>query len=240
MKNELDEQNSIETKGNIKCFYEALKHEDELYLGTFNQKKKAYEGSFCIVGNTASSTTDLGTTPFNRAYPNVGTHANVYNTIMNQNFVREIHWLLGFAIASLLAFLSVIYTGGKKVWVQNMFGIFTVIVSVGLPFGLMRFFGLYVPVVAPVVVTGFSYLLVVVLHFVMAEKDKVVLRNAFSTYLAPAVVEEIVKDPSKLKMLLQQDALNQAKKELKQKEEMNQNNELNSEETKEQIDDEWR
>ena len=48
------------------------------------------------------------------------------------------------------------------------------------------------------------------------------------------------KDPSKLKMLLQQDALNQAKKELKQKEEMNQNNELNSEETKEQIDDEWR
>ena len=200
MKNELDEQNYIETKDNIKSFYEALKHEDELYLGTFNQKKKAYEGSFCIVGNTASSTTDLGTTPFNRAYPNVGTHANVYNTIMNQNFVREIHWLLGFAIASLLAFLSVIYTGGKKVWVQNMFGIFTVIVSVGLPFGLMRFFGLYVPVVAPVVVTGFSYLLVVVLHFVMAEKDKVVLRNAFSTYLAPAVVEEIVKDPSKLKL----------------------------------------
>ena len=48
------------------------------------------------------------------------------------------------------------------------------------------------------------------------------------------------KDPSKLKMLLQQDALNQAKKELKQKEEMNQNDELNSEETKEQIDDEWR
>ena len=200
MKNELDEQNYIEIKDGIKILYENLKNEDEIYHGTFNEKKKAYEGSFCIVGNTASSTTDLGTTPFNRAYPNVGTHANVYNTIMNQDFVREIHWLLGFAAASLLAFLSVIYTSGKKVWFQNMFGIFTVIFSVGLPFVLMGFLGLYVPVVAPVVVTGFSYLLVVVLRFVTAEKDKGVLRNAFSTYLAPAVVEEIVKDPSKLKL----------------------------------------
>lgn len=200
MKNELDEQNYIEIKDGIKILYENLKNEDEIYHGTFNEKKKAYDGSFCIVGNTASSTTDLGTTPFNRAYPNVGTHANVYNTIMNQDFVREIHWILGFATASLLAFLSVIYTSGKKVWFQNMFGIFTVIFSVGLPFVLMGFFGLYVPVVAPVVVTGFSYLLVVVLRFVTAEKDKGVLRNAFSTYLAPAVVEEIVKDPSKLKL----------------------------------------
>lgn len=172
MRNELDEQNYIEIKDGIKILYENLKNEDEIYHGTFNEKKKAYEGSFCIVGNTASSTTDLGTTPFNRAYPNVGTHANVYNTIMNQDFVREIHWLLGFAAASLLAFLSVIYTSGKKVWFQNMFGIFTVIFSVGLPFVLMGFFGLYVPVVAPVVVTGFSYLLVVVLRFVTAEKDK--------------------------------------------------------------------
>ena len=49
-------------------------------------------------------------------------------------------------------------------------------------------------------VTGLSYLLVVMLRFVTAEKDKSVLRNAFSTYLAPAVVEEIVKDPSKLKL----------------------------------------
>ncbi|WP_296668814.1 CHASE2 domain-containing protein [Treponema sp. UBA785] len=200
MKNELDEQNYIDIKDEIKILYENLKNEDEIYHGTFNEKKKAYDGSFCIVGNTASSTTDLGTTPFNRAYPNVGTHANVYNTIMNQDFVREIHWLLGFAIASLLAFLSVVYTGGKKAWIQNMFGIFTVIISIGLPFGLMGFWGLYVPVVAPVVVTSFSYLLVVVLRFVTAEKDKGVLRNAFSTYLAPAVVEEIVKDPSKLKL----------------------------------------
>ena len=200
MKNELDEQNYIDIKDEIKILYENLKNEDEIYHGTFNEKKKAYDGSFCIVGNTASSTTDLGTTPFNRAYPNVGTHANVYNTIMNQDFVREIHWLLGFAIASLLAFLSVVYTGGKKAWIQNMFGIFTVIISIGLPFGLIGFWGLYVPVVAPVVVTSFSYLLVVVLRFVTAEKDKGVLRNAFSTYLAPAVVEEIVKDPSKLKL----------------------------------------
>ena len=200
MQGELDEQNFLEIKAGVNDLYDALKNEIVIYLGTFAEKKKAYEGSFCIVGNTASSTTDLGTTPFNRAYPNVGTHANVYNTIMNRSFVREIHWIFGFIVASLFAFGFSIYTTGMKVWRQNIDGILTVIFSVGIPFVLMSVFRIYVPVVAPAVVTGLGYLLVVMLRFVTAEKDKSVLRNAFSTYLAPAVVEEIVKDPSKLKL----------------------------------------
>ena len=200
MKNELDEQNYIDIKNGVNELYESLKNENDIYRGTFAEKKQAYDGAFCIIGNTASSTTDLGTTPFNRAYPNVGTHANVYNTIMNRSFIREIPWVVGFVLASLLSLFSVVYTAGKKIWIQNLLGSLTVVVSIAVPLLLMILFQIYVPVVASVLTTVLSFLLVVILRFVTSEKDKGVLRNAFSTYLAPAVVEQIVKDPSKLKL----------------------------------------
>lgn len=200
MQDQLDEHNYLEIKTGIKSLFDDLKNEDDIYRSTFAEKKEAYKDSFCIIGNTASSTTDLGTTPFNRAYPNVGTHANVYNTIMNRDFIREIHWLVSFALAALIAFLSVVYTTGKKVWVQNFCGILSVVVCVCVPSLLMILFNIYVPPVACILMTVLSYLIVVILRFVTAEKDKGVLRTAFSTYLAPAVVEQIVKDPSKLKL----------------------------------------
>ncbi|WP_187759562.1 CHASE2 domain-containing protein [Treponema pectinovorum] len=200
MSGELDEQNYKEVVSEIENLYDSLKNESEIYLGTFAEKKEAYKDSFCIIGNTASSTTDLGTTPFNRAYPNVGTHANVYNTIINRNFVREIHWIFAFVFASLLAFFCVVYTTGKKALAQNFFGILSVLLTIAIPQILMVVFKIYVPITASVLITTSTYLVAVILRFVTAEKDKSVLRNAFSTYLAPAVVEQIVKDPSKLKL----------------------------------------
>lgn len=200
MKDQLDEQNYLEIKKGIKTLFDDLKNENDIYRSTFAEKKEAYKDSFCIIGNTASSTTDLGTTPFNRAYPNVGTHANVYNTIMNRDFIREIHWLVSFVLSAIIAFLSVVYTTDKNVWIQNFCGILTVVVCVCVPPLLMILFDIYVPPVACILTSVLSYLIAVILRFVTSEKDKGVLRNAFSTYLAPAVVEQIVKDPSKLKL----------------------------------------
>lgn len=200
MKGQLDAENYSELKAGINDIYSTLKNEDEIYRSTFADKKKAYENSFCIIGNTASSTTDLGTTPFNRAYPNVGTHANVYNTILTNSFIREIHWLIGFIIASILALGTVFLSTGKQAWYQNTLGILSVLICVFVPIVLMVLFRIYVPIVAPVLITVTSFLVVVVLRFVTSEKDKGLIRNAFSTYLAPAVVDQIVKDPSKLKL----------------------------------------
>lgn len=200
MRGQLDEQNYGEIKESVSNIHSSLRNEAEIYSSTFNEKKDVYKGSFCIIGNTASSTTDLGSTPFNRAYPNVGTHANVYNTIMNRDFVREVHWLVSFVIAALLAFWTVVFTTEKKVWIQNLLGVLSVAISLAVPISLMFLLKIYVPVVAPVLITVLTYLIVVILRFVTSEKDKGALRTAFSTYLAPTVVEQIVKDPSKLKL----------------------------------------
>ncbi len=198
IKNDIGDEQYKQVSEDVKKQFDGIKNESSLYNSNFEDMKKAYSGSFCIVGNSASSTTDLGNTPYNRAYPNVGTHANVYNTIMNRDFITPMSWVWGVLMAAIAAFLAVQLTIGKKAWKQNVAGLLSIAAVIGADVVLLAVFGIYIPIVAPALIVILSYIIVVIIRFVTSEKDKGMLRRAFSTYLAPAVVEQIVKDPSKL------------------------------------------
>ncbi|MDP3178952.1 MAG: CHASE2 domain-containing protein, partial [Spirochaetaceae bacterium] len=49
--------------------------------------KKETQDAFCIIGFTATGTTDIGVNPFAGEYVNVGTHAAVYNTVLRRSFL---------------------------------------------------------------------------------------------------------------------------------------------------------
>ena len=178
----------------------AMKNESEMYNSYMAEMGKNYKGAFCIVGNTASSTTDLGSTPFNRAYPNVGTHANVYNTIVTQDFITPVSGLFPMLVAIFLTLLYVFMSENKKAWQQNMTGALLVVVILLIPILLMVFFGIYTPMVTSGLIALSSFLAVTILRFITSEKDKSFLRNAFSTYLSPTVVDQLVKSPDKLRL----------------------------------------
>ena len=57
-------------------------------------------GSFCIIGITATSTTDIGVNPFVGQYVNVGTHASVVNTILQGRFLNQMPWWYGVLLAA--------------------------------------------------------------------------------------------------------------------------------------------
>lgn len=174
---------------------ELITGEIDIYLSLFNEKKEIYKDAFCIIGNTASSSTDLGTTPFERSYPNVGTHANVYNTIMNKDFVRQINWFWGILIALILSIAMEELTKKRKALIQNIAGVVSIAVVVSLPVIAMHFTGLYIPSFTAIVISFTSYLAVTILRFIIADKDKKFLQATFGAYVAPAVVAEIVKHP---------------------------------------------
>ncbi len=184
----------------VTAIFDTLKSESDLYASYVDEMSKNYKDSFCIIGNTASSTTDLGTTPFNRSYPNVGTHANVYNTIVNEDFIVPINGVFGLLFAIVLAMSYVFVSENKKAWQQNTIGAFLVLLVLAVPILLMALLGVYMPMVAPSMMAITSFLAVTILRFVTSEKDKSFLRNAFSTYLSPTVVDQLVKNPDKLSL----------------------------------------
>lgn len=175
-------------------FYDNL----SLFLDYFGEMQNMFSGKFCILGNTGSGTTDLGSTPFNNSYPNVGTHANVYNTIMTGEFIYPVEWYFGAAIAALLSLFAFGFNSNRKVLIQSLLGISVIILVILIPVLLMYLFRLYIPLTTPILVTLVSFVTVTVLRFRSSEKDRKFITGAFSQCLSKDVVDEIIKDPSKL------------------------------------------
>ncbi len=179
--------------------FDTLKNECEVYNSAFTRQKEAFSDSICIIGNTSSGTTDLGTTPFERSYPNVGTHANVYNTIITQDFIRPIDWWWGVIASSIFTFLFVGFSP-KKTWLNVFSGIALILILLFVFVSLMVVFSVYVPLVIPILIAITSYFIVILIRFMTSEHDKKFITNAFSQCLSKDVVNQLIADPSSFKL----------------------------------------
>ena len=185
-------------KDSVNERFVALKSEYDLYQENFEFLKNHYNETFCIIGHTAVASTDLGTTPFNRFYPNVGTHANVFNTIITEEFITPLEWYFGYIFSCVFVFLVLFLEYKKRLVIQNLIGGFSTLFFPILSILLMVIFRIYMPVIIPSLVPILSFLGLTAYRFINSEKDKSFLRSAFSTYLSAEVVNEIVSDPKKL------------------------------------------
>lgn len=168
------------------------------YNTTYETLSPILYKKFCIIGDTGTGTTDLGTTPFANEYPNVGTHANVYNTILNQDFIYPVEWYWGIVPTIILCVIAFCFHSKRKVWVQSLVGVSLLAVVILIPAAFMAIGSIYIPFFAPLMIAFTSFILETVYRFRSSEKDKKFITNAFSQCLSKDVVNEIIKDPSKL------------------------------------------
>lgn len=173
----------------------------ELFVSYFYEMKKMFAQKICFVGNTGSGTTDIGSTPFQNAYPNLGTHANVYNTILTESFITPVDWKIGAIVSVILSFVLFVFVSAKqKVSSQTATGAAFIVATVLIPILLMHFFSLYVPIASAFLISVCSFIFATVANFRLFEKDKKFITGAFSQCLSKDVVNEIIKDPSKLSL----------------------------------------
>lgn len=177
---------------NLRVFYEQ-------YADHISSIKKTCKGAFAIIGYSGVGTSDLGTNPFWNSYPNVGTHANVYNTIMTGEFItpisKNITILLSFALAFLSAFLL---KRIQKGYVKIIFGIALTIALFAFFIALFAFLNIYIQIFMPLATVFLNFVLISFLSFIFTEKEKSFLRRAFAVYLSDDVVNQIVLDPRHL------------------------------------------
>ncbi|MCR5762333.1 MAG: CHASE2 domain-containing protein [Treponema sp.] len=182
----------------ISQFFDGLDYDYSLFRDYYDELKKKLEGSFCILGNTATASTDLGVTPFERRYPNLGTHANVVNTILQQDFIRPLPLWINLIFSFILTIATVVLTKKMSNGKRNVFSLVYLVTPVVFSVALMILFNIYIPLFSTVVFVVFAYITNLVLNFIAVEKDRSTLRRGFDAYVAPEVVNQIVKDPSRL------------------------------------------
>ena len=89
-------------KKDIQNNFRVYRDEYKAYIEQAARLEQTCTGSFCIIGYIGVGTSDLGVNPFQKEYPNVGTHANIFNTIMTRQFITPlpvwVSWLVALAL----------------------------------------------------------------------------------------------------------------------------------------------
>ncbi len=155
-----------------------------------------------IVGVTSADLHDAQMTPFSlgQAMAGIEIHANALDTILSQSYLHEVSavnvWLAIFALC-LLSALS--FSFFKKIWATLAVSLFFWLIYLGIA---LLFFerGVIYNLTHPTLAFFASLLAVLVFNYFSESREKRYLRQSFQFYLESSVIEEIIKDPAKLKL----------------------------------------
>lgn len=190
-----------EVKESIRKNFDIYREDLKTYLTLFNSMNEKYRGDFCVIGDNATGTSDIGVNPFSKNYVNVGTHANVYNTIMSGEFINPLPMWASWLFALILSAISALaFRRITSLKLRIAYGIGSSIFVFAFITFLFAAFRIYIEMLVPLLSVSVTFLLVSILKFVFSEQEKSFLRKAFTMYLSSDVVNEIVADPSKLKL----------------------------------------
>nr|HID58759.1 CHASE2 domain-containing protein [Desulfobacterales bacterium] len=164
--------------------------------------KKTFKGKIVLIGATAIGIFDLRVTPFANIFPGLEIHANVVDNILHQDFIQRPNWAAFFDILSII-FVGVVL--GLLVPrlrpVQGMAVTTLLFISyILLCQYLFTHQGAWLNIVYPMSVLVFLYVNLTIYKYITEEREKKKIRGAFSYYVTPSVVNEMLKDPEKLKL----------------------------------------
>ena len=174
------------------------------FVDVINGKVPASElkGKIIFVGATAMGLKDIRANPFGNHYPGVEVHATVASNMLNGDYlVRDgRYFYLGyfFLLALGLSISVIVY----RVHPIVAFG-FTMAAVVLIQYVTQKLFfdrGVVVPSFLPSLALITIFFTGIIYRYFTGEKEKRFVRTAFSRYVSGAVVEEILKDQSKLQL----------------------------------------
>ena len=168
------------------------------YSDFFDEMHKLYEGAYCIIGNTATSTTDIGATPYETEYMNVGIHANVLNTLLKQDFIITIRWQIGFIMAFALALLMLLLTKSSNAF-QNIVTFLTYLLFCLIWGGLFVFGKYYIQFVGTILYLLVDLVAGIGFRFFLSTKEKQFITQIASSFANKDTVNELRKNPDAFK-----------------------------------------
>ncbi|SHJ02058.1 adenylate cyclase [Desulfatibacillum alkenivorans DSM 16219] len=169
--------------------------EGRISAGTFKDK-------IVLVGATAIGIFDLRVTPFTQHnYPGLEIHANVVDNILRGDYLRRTNLSFFLDVFTIIIVASVLGFAIPRFPVVP--GLLTAVALTGGYIGLCLFLftrGTILNMVYPLSIVVIAYVAMTVYKYLTEEKDKRFIKDAFSTYLAPSVVNQVIKDRESLKL----------------------------------------
>jgi len=157
-------------------------------------------GKVVIVGCSAPGLMDLRVNPFSSVYPGAEVHATVIDNIMKGDFLTRVPKRLVYFSAVCLAALTgvIMYSVGSVFLLPLLLALLIGAFLAADAYVFMR--GIWLETVIPLVTILVTYAVSNTVNYAMEGRKKRQLKQMFSQYSSPAVVDELLKHPDKLKL----------------------------------------
>lgn len=160
----------------------------------------SFRGGVFFYGLTASGTHDLNPMPFNPRYPMVGAIANVFNTIVTDQFITPLRAGWKLPIFLLIGLFTGYILSTRTTIRGSLFTILFLVAFLLFAYWLFASRRIWIDVIGPAGTILISDAVIVWYKFNTAEKKRRFIKGAFEHYLNPAVVAEIAKNPDMLEL----------------------------------------
>lgn len=156
--------------------------------------------SYVFFGLTAPGLHDLRATPLDGVAPGVEIHATMLDNLLTGDFLREAPPAWNFALTLAWAGLAAaVILSCRQAWQSGL------ALAALLPWPLFAGFfaygrGIWLPVAEPVVALGLALVGGLLFNFATEGRKKRYIKRAFSQYLHPTVIEQLLNQPERLRL----------------------------------------
>lgn len=160
---------------------------------------KVFKNKIVFVGSTTIGAHDMRTIPFGTA-PGVEMHVNVASNILNGDGLIRPDWFTGFDLLFILS-VGIVFSIVLPRLSAISGGIVTLILFLAYLATNLYFFvekQYSFTIVFPLAEIVFIYIGITIYRYATEEREKRFIKGAFEHYLSPTVIDQLMKDPSKL------------------------------------------
>jgi adenylate cyclase len=197
----------IPTEANGEMWIRFTRHAKERFLPAWKVlngeiRKEDIEGRLMIIGTSAAGLLDLRATPLEASVPGVELHAQAIEQMLQGSFLQRPDFAtpaeLAYALVLGLLIAILIYRLGALG--SAIVGAVAVAAVVAVSWYAFHAFGWLVDPIYPTIALTAIYLVGTLFVFLRTERERNRVRNAFSHYMAPALVERLADDPAQLRL----------------------------------------
>ena len=158
------------------------------------------EGKLAIIGTSAAGLLDLKSTPLDRVIPGVEVHAQIIESILDGTTLNRPNYALGVEIVLAAAIGGVLVIAAPLIGALGnlLIGAAMAALLAGISWYLFVAHRMLIDVSYPLASSFAVFLLMTFLNYLREEKRRGQVRAAFRQYLSPDLVEQLIREPSRL------------------------------------------
>ena len=159
-------------------------------------------GQIILVGTTVEGLKDLRTTPLNPVMSGVEVHAQVIEQMLGGQYLQRPDWATGAELLYLVLFGALLILALQRVGPLWSAGIAVAAIIAAFSTSWLAFArsGWLLDPLFPGIVALLVYISGTLIGYLRTEHEKRYVRGAFGRYLSPILVEQLTRNPERLKL----------------------------------------